>query len=144
MAEKRKGLDALAILVNSEEKEQLRASAITRLATLREDRATAVATADEAYRGAEREYLDAVAAWKHATNAERGAAALVVGELHRGLEGLDRARQEARYPHRYIQQKELYRNVVDPDTRDMRKIPFPVFVSRTSDTDAKERSVALL
>ena len=142
MAGKRVGLDAIAILVNSD-KEQLRASAITRLDTLRAENAASVSAADEAYRATEAEYLEAVTAWKRATPAERGAAATRVGELQRTLEHQDTARQEARYPHRHIQQKELYRNVIDPDTRDMRKIPFPVFVNRTAATDAKERSILL-
>jgi hypothetical protein len=139
-----KGMDAIAILVNSTN-EQLRASATTRLTSLREEIHQAVHAADEEYRGREAEFLEAVTAWKRADSVqERTETALVVGRLQKDLVKLDEMRQRARYPHRYIQQKDLFRNVIDPDTRDMRTIPFPVYVERTVTSDPTERSIQLM
>ncbi len=138
-----KGLDAIPTIVHSEN-EQLRASAITRMKTLRDEITAAVKGADEEYRAKEQEYLEAVAAWKRtATPQERGAAALTVGSLQRDLARLDEERQAAKYPHRFIQQRELLRRVINADTRDERKIPHPVFVERTATTDPVERMILL-
>jgi hypothetical protein len=138
-----KGVDAIPTIVHSTNA-QLRVSAITRMATLREERVAAVKAADEAYRGKEQEFLEAVSTWKRAaTPQERGVAAVEVGTLQRELAKLDEARQHERYPHRYIQTRELFRSVVDADTRDMRKIPHPVYVERTVATDPVDRMILL-
>lgn len=142
MDEKRKGIDALPTIVHSTN-EQLRASAITRMKTLRDERAAAVKAADESFRAAEQEYLEAVATWKRSVPQERGATAAAVGKLHRTLVELDETRQTARYPHRFIQKRELFRSVIDADTRDTRKIPHPVFVNQTMTTDAADRMILL-
>lgn len=138
-----KGVDAIPTIVHSTN-EQLRAAAITRMATLREEIAVAVRTADEAFRGKEQEYLEAVASWRRTTTPqERGSAALVVGAFQRELAKLDEDRQNRRYPHRFIQTQQLFRTVIDADTRDVRKIPHPVFVERTMTTDPKDRTILL-
>lgn len=137
------GLDALPTLLHSPQ-EQLRASAQARLAAIREDIQQAVRVADEAFRHEEEAYLAAVAAWtRAATEAERAQAALAVGRLQVALAAADTQRQSARYPHRFIQQKDLLRNVIDPDTRDLRTIPFPVFVERTMTTTPTDRTILL-
>jgi hypothetical protein len=139
-----KGLDAIAILVNSTNP-QLRASAATRMTALREEVQTAVKTADDAYRAKEAEFLEAVGVWKRADSVqERAEAADKVGQIQRELAKSEEIRQKARYPHRFIQQKDLYRNMIDPDTRDTRTIPFPVYVERTIATTPTERSIHLL
>ncbi len=138
-----KGVDAIPTIVHATNA-QLRASAITRMTTLREERAAAVKAADEAYRVKEQEFLEAIADWKRAaTPQERGAAAVIVGKYQRDLAKLDEARQEERYPHRFIQKQELFRTVIDADTRDTRKIPHPVFVERTVATDPVDRTILL-
>ncbi len=138
-----KGVDAIPIIVHSKN-EQLRVAAITRMTTLREEIAAAASAADEAFRAKEQEYLEAVAAWKRTgTPQERGAAAAAVGTLQRELGKLDETRQSQRYPHRFIQKMELFRSVIDADTRDTRKIPHPVFVERTMTTDPTDRTVLL-
>ncbi len=142
-----KGVDAISILTQSAHagNEQLRAAAITRMNTLRADIATATGAADEAYRAKEQEYLQAVAAWRQATDAqERGLRARLVGTLQKDLTALDERRQAARFPHRYVQMQDLFRTVIDADTRDTRKIPHPVFVERTATTSPTERSIQLL
>ena len=143
MEDKRvRGLDAIPTIVHSTS-EQLRASAVTRMKTLREERAAAYRAADEAFRAKEQDYLEAVAAWRRTVPQERAAAAVAVGALHRELAKLDETRQTARYPHRFIQTQSLFRVVMDADTRDQRKIPHPVFVGQTMSTDAKDRSILL-
>lgn len=142
MEVKRKGVDALPTIVHSTN-EQLRASAITRMKTLRDERTAAVKAADETFRTAEQEYLEAVATWKRAVSHERAAAAIAASKLHRILVELDEKRQMARYPHRYIQKREMYRSVIDADTRDTRKIPHPVFVNQGMTTDAADRTILL-
>jgi hypothetical protein len=137
-------VDAIPTILQSEN-EQLRASAVTRLSTLRQDIAAAVVAADESFRTKEQECLEAVATWRRAaTPQERAAAALTVGGLQRELAKLDEARQAARYPHRFIQERVLQRSVIDPDTRDERVIRHPVLLARPLATDAEERSIALL
>lgn len=143
MEERRsQGVDAIPTIVHSTN-EQLRASAITRMKTLREERAAAVKAADETFRTAEQEYLEAVATWKRAEPQERGAAAATVGDLHRRLVHLDEVRQMERYPHRFIQTREMFRSVINADTRDTRKIPHPVYASQTMTTDPTDRSILL-
>jgi hypothetical protein len=137
-----KGLDAIPTIVHSTN-EQLRASAIARMNTLREDRLAAVQAADEMYRVKEQECLEAVATWKRAAPHERSAAAMAVGSLQRELAREDEARQSAKYPHRFVQKQELMRTVIDPDTRDMRKIPHPVFAQQLMTTDAADRTILL-
>lgn len=138
-----KGVDAIPTIVHSTN-EQLRASAIARMKTLREEIMAATKAADEEYRAKEQEYLEAVAAWKRtATPQERAAAARTVGALQRDLARLDETRQTARYPHRFIQKQELFRTVIDADTRDQRKIPHPVFVERNMSTDPADRTLLL-
>ncbi len=138
-----RGIDALPTILHSAN-EQLRASAIVRMTTLREEINAAVRTADEAYRMKEQEYLEKVAAWKQsATSQERAAGAIDVGRLQRELATLEEHRQSAKYPHRFLQLKELARVVINPDTRDERKIPHPVFVERTMTTTAAERTIQL-
>lgn len=142
-----KGVDAITVLTQAAHptNEQLRAAAATRMSELRTDIAGAWSAADGAYRTKEREFLTAVAAWRQAAGPqERGHAAYRVGTLQRDLTALDEARQTARYPHRFIQKQELFRTVIDADTRDLRKIPHPVFVERIPTTAAKERSIQLL
>lgn len=138
-----KGLDAIAILANSTN-EQLRASATTRMTSLREDITKAVDAADVVYREKEAEYLVAVSYWKRAASAqERTEAAQKVGHLQRELAKTEEVRQSARYPHRFIQQKDLFRSVIDPDTRDARVIPFPVYLERTMASNPTERSILI-
>ena len=138
-----RGIDALPTILHSTN-EQLRASAIVRMTTLREEINAAVKVADEAYRMKEQDYLQAVADWKQsATSQERASAAIKVGHLQRELAALEEIRQSAKYPHRFLQIKELARVVINPDTRDERKIPHPVFVERIMTTTAAERSLQL-
>jgi hypothetical protein len=138
-----KGLDAIPTIVHSEN-EQLRASAITRMKTLRDEITAAVKGADEEYRAKEQDFLAAVATWKQSANQqERGAAALTVGSLQRDLVRLDEERQAAKYPHRFIQTRELLRSVLNAETRDERKIPHPVYLERGLTTDPAERTILL-
>ncbi len=135
------GVDAIPTILHSTN-EQLRASAVARMASLREEIAAAVKAADEAFRAKEQEYLEAVAIWKQsATSQERAAAAMGIGKLQRDLASLEERRQSAKYPHRFLQSQELARIVINPDTRDERKIPHPVFVERTMTTIAAERTL---
>jgi hypothetical protein len=137
------GVDALPTILHSEN-EQLRASAIARLSTIRQEIAAAVAAADESFRAKEQECLEAVALWRRAaTSQERAAAALVVGGLQRELAKLDEARQVARYPHRFIQERKLQRSVIDADTRDERVIQHPVLLLRPFTSDVAQRTIAL-
>jgi hypothetical protein len=116
------------------------------MTTLRDELAAEWHAADEAFRAKEQEFLEAVAAWRRAGDSVtgRGEAAMAVGHLQAELAKLDVARQAARYPHRFIQTKELFRTVVDADTRDQRKIPHPVYLENVMRTAPAERTVALL
>ena len=136
-----RGVDAIPTILHSAN-EQLRVSAIARMASLRDEITTNVTSADEAFRVKEQEYLEAVAIWKQsATPQERASAAMGIGKIHRELASLEERRQAAKYPHRFLQSQELGRIVINPDTRDERKIPHPVFVERTMTTTAAERTL---
>ena len=140
--ERTKGLDAIPTILYSNN-EQLRVLAIARMTTLREERLVAVKAADEAYISKEREYLEAVSVWKRTASQGRATAAYAVGELQRDLAKAGETRQLAMYPYRFIQSHELIRAVIDPDTRDTRKIPHPVFVGHTMATNATDRTILL-
>jgi hypothetical protein len=142
---KGKGVDAIPTILYSDN-EQLRGAAITRMTTLHDELHAGWHAADEAFRAKEQEFLEAVAAWRRAGNSVtgRGEAAATVGRLQAELAELDKVRQSALYPHRFVQTKELFRTVIDADTRDQRKIPHPVYLENAMRTGAVERTVALL
>jgi hypothetical protein len=102
MEKEEKGLDPIAYMVYGENP-QLRASAIERLQALRDDRRASIKTAQDAYRIAEKELLEAVLAWKQAEDSERSERALEVGRLQRSVAKLDTERRNAAYPQRFLQ-----------------------------------------
>ena len=134
-----KGVDALSAVLDPAQ--VAAASAILAAGTAARQEATA--TADEAFRATEKQMLEAVSVWRTGTNAaERAIAALEVGRLQAELQTLDRARQDARYPHRYIQSADLPRLVINYDPRDERLIPHPVFQTVARTTVVAERIIA--
>ncbi len=102
MADTQKGLDPIAYLLYGENA-QLRASATTRLQSLREDRKGAVQVARDSYRQKEIQLLDAVQEWRQA-DADRADRALTVGKLQKELANLDKERRNIEYSHRFLQQ----------------------------------------
>ncbi len=140
-------VDAIALIAGagpSSIGSELRASAIARMSNLQEQIRITTHDAEESFRAKEAEYLEAVATWKMAASAsERAEAALIVGRLQKSLAALDTLRQSSRYPHRYVQEKKLYRSVLDADTKDMRFIPFPVFTGSSMTTVAAERGITV-
>ena len=68
-------------------------------------------------------------------------AANQVGILQLELQEIEKERQTAKFPVRYIQEMELKRNIKDYGTGDERMIPFPVFVGRTMNMDIADRTI---
>ncbi len=102
MTDTQKGLDPIAYLLYGENA-QLRASAATRLQSLREDRIGAVENARATYRQKETQLLAAVLEWKQA-DADRSEKALEVGKLQKELANLDKERRNIEYTFRFQQQ----------------------------------------
>lgn len=139
----RKGADAVQYVVGGENAD-IRAAAGEHLKTAAAERHAAVAAADAAYRSVEKEMLGAVQTWKNtATTAERAVAALEVGRLQAHMVTLDRGRQEARYPQRFIQSATLPRQLINYETRDERVIPYPVFRGVLTTATIAERTIAV-
>ena len=102
MADSQKGIDPIAYMTYGENP-QLRASAIARLQAIREDRMSAVAISQDAYRSTEKQLLDAISVWRQSEDSERSERALEVGRLQRTLAKLDKERRDTAYPQRFLQ-----------------------------------------
>ena len=120
----------------------LREKAAAHLEALTESRYTQQQTHEEAYRVTEKAMLEAVQIWKTAEDAAtRAEAAIDVGRLQRDLQGLDAARRQARFPHRFIQSMDLPRKMVNYETRDERILPHVVFLAKAEATVPAERVI---
>lgn len=130
-----RGADARAVMSTAADSgaAELRATAATQLDTLRAKRKSAMDAADEEYRSKEFELLAAIQEWKQLVDPTlRGVAARQIGVLQKELAELDERRSSAANTVRSIQSLQLMRAVSDPDTRDTRNIPYPVFRAYTS------------
>jgi hypothetical protein len=119
--------------------EELRATAQSHLDSLRSKQRSAMSAADEEYRSKESELLSAIQEWKQMTDPTlRGVAARTIGGLQKELAALDERRSQTANAVRTIQSRELMRVAFDPDTRDMRKLAYPVFTAFTSQFSTKD------
>ncbi len=120
-----KAVDAIAYLATGENS-NIRAQAATRMATIASERATAIQVLNTTIRQKQRELLDVHRSWVMATasqnqdSATAVAAATAAAALQRELADLDRLRQETRYPHRFIQSRQIARMDLDYETKDER------------------------
>lgn len=115
------GIDALIGVTSNNEK--VRASSEAHLEALQKIRHDAVDVATQTFRDIEQVLLKAVAGWRNASeDGVRTDLLTQIGQLQVDMARLDDQRRHARYPHRYITNISIPRQMTHPETRDESKL----------------------
>lgn len=141
-----KAVDALSY-INQGADPELRVQAATKLEILAKERATKAETINAVYRQKERELLQKHREWKQAAGTPdlglRTLLATEVGVLQKELRDLDTERRETLYPYRSIHQLIVSKDVIDYESRDSRKVEYPIFCGVGQTTVSKDRTLFL-
>lgn len=139
-----RAVDAIAYVTQGSDP-NIRAQSATRLETVQSERNTAVASINESIRAKQMELLQSHREWTAASSqGDANVAATIavsIGQLQKELADLDRKRQETRYPHRFLQSRQLARMAIDYETKDERI--FSVQCLNLMNTVAADRLVLL-
>jgi hypothetical protein len=134
-----KGIDAITAMQNPE----LRAQASTHLEELRGKRQEMIQQTFAEYKDVETQLLEKIAEWRQTEPGTRIQLANEIGALQAKLEERNRAVEQAKYPHRFIQSDKLSRMTINYETRDERMTPFQVHRAVLYQTMPADRSISL-
>lgn len=139
-----KGRDYITILANTKSPEELRVAAIAKRDALVQGRADAIQTARTEFVGNERELLAAVDAWAATETADaRAAATQGVVFATEATAVANAAYTESLYHYRSEHEEEsIARKLLQPETRDDRKLPYSLYRSYLLFAEPKERIIA--
>jgi hypothetical protein len=139
-----KGRDYITILANTQSPEELRVAAIAKRDALVQGRADAIQTARTEFVGNERELLAAVDAWAAAETADgRAAATQGVVFATEATAVANAAYIESIYHYRSEHEEEsIARKLLQPETRDDRKLPYSLYRPYLQVAAPKERIIA--
>jgi hypothetical protein len=132
-----KGIDAIGYMIHGTD-DKVRATAASHIESRAKEQTARIASLEEAYVQKEQELLEAVEEWKATRDPLISAE---VGTIQLALESLDKERQDAKYPVRYIATMDLKRTIKDYETGDQRLMPFPVYVGRGTTIDIESRTI---
>lgn len=132
-----KGIDAIGYMIYGTD-DKVRATAASHIEGRRKEREGQVVSIEEAYTTKEQELLETVTEWKTTRDTT---IANQVGALQLELQEIEKERQMAKFPVRYVKEMELKRSIKDYGTGDERMMPFPVYVGRTMNMDIADRTI---
>jgi hypothetical protein len=132
-----KGIDAVGYMIYGTD-DKVRATAASHIEGRAKEQAARIASLEESYTQKEGELLEAVEEWKATRDPLITAQ---IGSIQLELESIDRERENARYPTRYVAMMDLKRSIKDYETGDQRLMPFPVYVGRGTTISVGDRTI---
>lgn len=141
-----KAIDAIAYINGSNPNMELRAQCQSKMEAITAERQQAVQSLQNEYLSVEKSLLETVRMWKSIDPDDlstRATLAREIGGYQTRLRELDESMRTVKNPHRFIQDIELSRMMIDYTTRDERKVPYSVYKTVQLQTMPVERSIVV-
>ncbi len=141
-----KAIDAIAYINGATPDMELRAQCQSKMEAISAERNHAVIALQDEYLSVEKSLLETVRMWKSIDPDDvttRATLAREIGGYQTQLRDLDESMRTTKNPHRFIQDIELSRMMIDYTTRDERKVPFSVYKTVLLQTMPVERSIVV-